>query len=100
VGEGLEKVLAAVRPDFAAVYALAYGAQAGRYARLVRARIALGLLIAGGGAVWVLQGLRVGFAPRSFMTGDPLWVLIGALAVVGGLALAWVSWRRGAPGRD
>jgi hypothetical protein len=65
----------------------------------VRKRIALGLLISAGGAVWVLQGLRVAFAPRSFMTGDPLWVVIGALAVAAGLALAWVTWRRGAPGR-
>ncbi len=99
MGEGLEKVLAAVRPDLAAVYALAYGAQDVRYARLVRTRIALGLLIAAGGAVWALQGLRVAFAPRSFMTGEPLWIVIGALAVAGGLALAWFSWRGGVPGR-
>jgi hypothetical protein len=45
------------------------------------------LLILGGG-VWLAQGLNLPFAPGSFMTGDPLWAVIGAAAVVAGLSLA------------
>ena len=54
-----------------------------------------GLVVAGGGAVWILQGLNIAFAPKSFMTGSQIWVLFGALAVVGGLTLSW--WARGRP---
>jgi hypothetical protein len=51
-----------------------------------------GLLLALTGAVWMLQGLRVAFAPKSFMTGRAPWVLYGAMAVAAGLALA--RWSR------
>jgi hypothetical protein len=44
------------------------------------------LLILGGG-VWLAQGLNLPFAPGSFMTGDPLWVVVGGAAVLAGLAL-------------
>jgi hypothetical protein len=30
----------------------------------------------------------------SFMTGDRLWVVLGAVAVVGGAALSWWGWSR------
>ena len=46
-----------------------------------------GVMLAIAGLVFVLQGLNVAFAPKSAMTGDPLWVALGGLAVVGGLAL-------------
>lgn len=44
------------------------------------------LLVIGGG-VWLAQGLNLPFAPGSFMSGDPLWVVIGAVAVLGGLVI-------------
>ncbi len=59
------------------------------------AGIIVGLLVAAGGAVWLLQGLNASFAPQSFMTDNRSWVAIGGLAVVAGLALAGWSWRRG-----
>lgn len=66
---------------------------AARYPRPVRIGLTiLGLLLAGAGVVWILQGLRVAFAPRSFMTGDPLWIALGALTLAIGLAL--VIWSR------
>ena len=53
----------------------------------------VGLLFVGAGLVWMLQGLNVPFAPKSFMTGDVLWIAIGALSVVGGGSLAVWSQR-------
>ena len=44
------------------------------------------------GAVWVLQGLNSQFAPQSFMTGSQTWLVIGALTLASGTALAWWSW--------
>ena len=55
--------------------------------RMRRLWLVGGVLLVIGGSVWVLQGLNVAFAPKSAMTGDPLWVVLGSLAVVGGLAL-------------
>jgi hypothetical protein len=46
----------------------------------------LGLLLALGGAVWIAQGLNLPFAPRSFMTADRTWIVLGFVAVVAGLA--------------
>ena len=38
------------------------------------------------GAVWFLQGINI--LPGSFMTGQPMWTIIGgALIIVGGLIL-------------
>lgn len=37
------------------------------------------------GLVWVGQG--AGWIPGSFMTGDPLWLVIGAVFLVVGVAL-------------
>ena len=54
----------------------------------------VGLLLAGAGLVWLLQGLNVPFVPKSFMTGDIAWIVIGALGIVAGLGLAFWSWRR------
>lgn len=52
----------------------------------------LGVLLALAGAVWMAQGLNLPFAPGSFMTGDRTWIVVGALAVLGGVAL--VGWVR------
>jgi len=46
--------------------------------------IVLGVLLIGAGLVWIAQGMNLPFAPRSFMTSDRAWVLIGAVATVGG----------------
>ena len=47
----------------------------------------LGVLVVLGGLVWIAQGLNLPFAPRSFMTADRSWVVIGALAVLAGSVL-------------
>jgi len=52
-----------------------------------------GVLLAIGGSVWVLQGLNIAFAPKSIMTGDPLWVVLGIIAIVGGVALVGANRR-------
>jgi len=57
--------------------------------------IVLGILLVLGGAVWIAQGLNLPFAPRSFMTADRAWILIGAATVlVGGLVIG-AARRRG-----
>jgi hypothetical protein len=54
----------------------------------------LGLLIALGGLVWIAQGLNLPFAPRSFMTADRTWIVLGAVAVVlGGATVSWAQRR-------
>ena len=55
--------------------------------------ITIGLLAALAGAVWVAQGLDLSFAPRSFMTADRTWFVIGVVTAIGGVALATWSWR-------
>jgi hypothetical protein len=50
-------------------------------------RAVLGALLILGGLVWVAQGLNLPFAPRSFMTSDRLWVLIGAAAALAGAVI-------------
>jgi hypothetical protein len=52
----------------------------------------LGLLLALGGVVWIAQGLNLPWAPRSFMTADRTWIVLGALAVMVGAA--GVGWGR------
>lgn len=53
----------------------------------------VGVLIAAAGAIWILQGLNV-IISDSFMTGSRIWVVIGAVAMVGGVALSWWGWSR------
>jgi hypothetical protein len=55
--------------------------------------ITIGVLAALAGAVWVAQGLNLSFAPRSFMTADRTWFVIGVVTVIGGVTLATWSWR-------
>ena len=54
-------------------------------------RLVLGLLLVLSGSVWIAQGLNLPFAPRSFMTADRAWVLIGAATVVVGAVLVGAS---------
>ncbi len=54
----------------------------------------LGVMITLGGAVWIAQGVNLPFAPGSFMTGDRTWIVLGAIAVVGGVALVAAARRR------
>lgn len=55
-------------------------------------KTATGALMIVAGAIWVLQGFDVAFAPHSFMTGNLQWVLWGGLALVAGCGL--VLWDR------
>jgi hypothetical protein len=57
--------------------------------------LVLGALVVLGGLVWIAQGLNLPFAPRSFMTADRTWIVLGALAVA--LGGATVSWARRRP---
>lgn len=58
-----------------------------------RVAFVLGLLLVGSGLVWMAQGLGMPFAPRSFMTADRAWIVIGAFTAIGGGMLA--GWARG-----
>jgi hypothetical protein len=44
------------------------------------------------GAVWILQGS--GVLPGSFMTGQRMWLIIGIVVAIFGLALAYNGIRR------
>lgn len=52
--------------------------------------LVVGILVALAGAVFALQG--AGILPGSYMTGDPLWLVIGLVMLPLGLAMAW--WAR------
>jgi len=51
----------------------------------VRARVIIGVILILVGAVWFGQG--IGAIGGSFMTGDALWAVIGAVCVFFGAAL-------------
>jgi hypothetical protein len=55
-------------------------------------KLAAAVVLILAGAVWILQGLDVAFAPQSVMTGDRSWVVWGAVAVAVGAGLIW--WER------
>jgi hypothetical protein len=44
------------------------------------------------GVVWILQG--TGMLPGSFMTGQRMWLVIGIIVAIVGLALAYNGIRR------
>lgn len=52
----------------------------------------LGVLLLLSGLVWIAQGLNLPWAPRSFMTADRVWIVIGATAALGGATL--IGWAR------
>ncbi len=54
-------------------------------------RLAIGIVLVIAGAIWVLQGFDIAFAPKSFMTGDRTWVAWGSVAVAAGVALIWID---------
>ena len=54
--------------------------------------LVLGILLVLGGGVFIAQGLNLPFAPRSFLTADRTWILIGAITVVAGVVV--VGWAR------
>jgi divalent metal cation (Fe/Co/Zn/Cd) transporter len=50
----------------------------------------VGILIALAGIVWFLQG--IGLLKGGFMTNNPTWVIIGAVAAIVGIGLiVWVN---------
>jgi hypothetical protein len=51
----------------------------------------IGALLALIGCVWVLQGL--GVLPGSFMTGQTKWAVYGAITLIVGLAILFLSRR-------
>jgi hypothetical protein len=57
-----------------------------------RTRTIGGAIIVATGAVWMAQGSGL-LQGNSFMTGDPLWLVLGAIAVVVGIGLMWVGLR-------
>ena len=48
------------------------------------------LILAGG--IWILQGVNI--LPGSFMTGDPQWVVNGAITALIGAGLFWFANRK------
>jgi uncharacterized membrane protein YbhN (UPF0104 family) len=58
------------------------------------ATLLLGLLLVLAGAVWIAQGLNLPWAPRSFMTADRTWIVLGFVAVAVGIATLGRAWRR------
>jgi uncharacterized membrane protein len=55
---------------------------------------AVGIILGIVGVIWILQGLDIEFAPQSFMTGNPLWVVLGVVAILAGGAFLWRGARR------
>ena len=56
--------------------------------------LVLGVLIALAGGLWTLQGLGIVMWPaESFMLADRQWAINGAIAVLVGLGLVWLSRR-------
>lgn len=54
--------------------------------------LSIGALAIVAGAVWILQG--AGILPGSFMTGQRLWLVIGIVVAIVGIALAISGLRR------
>ncbi len=65
---------------------------------LVMFRIGLGAILGLVGLVWIGQG--AGLIPGSFMTGQSLWLGLGIVCLLLGLALILAPLRRGAGPRS
>jgi hypothetical protein len=61
-------------------------------------RVGLGAILGLVGLLWIGQG--AGLIPGSFMTGQLLWLGLGVVCLLLGLALLAASWRRGAGRRS
>jgi hypothetical protein len=57
-----------------------------------RTRALGGAVIIATGGVWIAQGSGL-LQGSSFMVGDPLWLVLGVIAVAIGIALMWVGLR-------
>jgi hypothetical protein len=56
--------------------------------------LVLGVLLALAGGLWTLQGLGIVMWPaESFMLADRTWAINGAITVLVGLGLIWLSRR-------
>jgi uncharacterized membrane protein YbhN (UPF0104 family) len=49
--------------------------------------LVLGTLLVLAGGIWIAQGLNLAWAPRSFMTADRTWIVLGFVAVAVGVAI-------------
>ena len=56
------------------------------------ASLILGVIAIFAGGVWILQGS--GVLPGSFMTGQRMWLIVGIIVAIVGLALAYNGIRR------
>jgi hypothetical protein len=54
--------------------------------------VIVGLIAILVGGVWILQG--TGMLPGSFMTGQRMWLIIGIIVAIVGVALAYNGIRR------
>ena len=79
--------------DATAVQEVIHATRKGRSIR-PQMTVLLGVLLALAGAVWLAQGLNLPFAPGSFMTASPVWVVIGAVTMLAGTLIAYRA-RRG-----
>jgi uncharacterized membrane protein len=52
----------------------------------------IGILLILMGAIWFLQGINV--IPGSIMTGQTQWAIYGALAIIVGIGLLVLAYRR------
>jgi hypothetical protein len=57
----------------------------------MRGRVIAALALVAVGLVWVGQGLGL-LTGGSFMVGDPLWAVIGAVLVIAGAGLGVSAW--------
>jgi hypothetical protein len=57
-----------------------------------RTRALGGAVIIATGGVWIAQGSGL-VRGSSFMVGDPLWLVLGFVAVAVGIVLMWVGLR-------
>ena len=60
--------------------------------RQQRTRTIGGAIIIATGGVWIAQGSGL-LRGSSFMTGDPLWVVLGVVAVAVGIGIMWLGLR-------
>lgn len=60
---------------------------------MIRTLTILAFILVAIGLVWIGQGTGL-LKGTGFMVGDMKWALIGAVAVVAGLALGWFELRR------